>query len=151
MANRIDSIAFIRHLIINRPYIEYTYFLFRFGGFKDGVFPGVSLLSLARLSGFPVDLAILFGPGLSAIVLGFNNLYIFYNPFLIVANGLGYEQLRGLAQNLASTHQTENPRGFSEVGENEQLLIANVVLCYLFSSIIVSACLFFGFNFKDFL
>jgi hypothetical protein len=48
------------------------YFFFRFGGFKDGVFPGVSLLSLARLSGFPVDLAILLGPGLSAIILVLN-------------------------------------------------------------------------------
>jgi len=27
--------------------------------------------------------------------------------------------LRGLALNFASTHQTENPRGFSEVGENK--------------------------------
>jgi len=35
--------------------------------------------------------------------------------------------LRGLALNLESTHQTENPRGFSEVGENKQLLIAIVV------------------------
>jgi len=35
--------------------------------------------------------------------------------------------LRGLALNFASTHQTENPRGFSEVGENKQLLIAIVV------------------------
>ena len=34
--------------------------------------------------------------------------------------------LRGLALNLASTHQTENPLGFSEVGENKQLLIAIV-------------------------
>jgi len=34
--------------------------------------------------------------------------------------------LRGLALKLASTHQTENPRGFSEVGENKQLLIAIV-------------------------
>jgi len=34
--------------------------------------------------------------------------------------------LRGLALNLASTHQTENSRGFSEVGENKQLLIAIV-------------------------
>ena len=42
-------------------------------------------------------------------------------------NGLGYELLRGLARNFASTHQTENPRGFSEVGENKQLLIAIVV------------------------
>ena len=32
-----------------------------------------------------------------------------------------------LALNFASTHQTENPRGFSEVDENKQLLIAIVV------------------------
>ena len=35
--------------------------------------------------------------------------------------------MRGLALNFASTHQTENPQGFSEVGENKQLLIAIVV------------------------
>ncbi|GGZ94555.1 hypothetical protein GCM10007028_36060 [Algibacter mikhailovii] len=35
--------------------------------------------------------------------------------------------MRGLAINFASTHQTENLRGFSEVGENKQLLIAIVV------------------------
>jgi hypothetical protein len=34
--------------------------------------------------------------------------------------------LRGLALNFANTHQTENPQGFSEVGENKQLLIAIV-------------------------
>jgi len=34
--------------------------------------------------------------------------------------------LRGLALNFASTPQTENPQGFSEVGENKQLLIAIV-------------------------
>lgn len=34
--------------------------------------------------------------------------------------------MRGLAQNFARTHQTENPHGFSEVGENKQLLIASV-------------------------
>jgi len=38
--------------------------------------------------------------------------------------------LRGLARNFASTHQAENPRGFSEVGENKQLLIAIVVHSY---------------------
>jgi hypothetical protein len=36
--------------------------------------------------------------------------------------------LHGLVLNFTSTHQTENPRGFSEVGENKQLLIAIVVL-----------------------
>jgi len=35
--------------------------------------------------------------------------------------------LRGLALNFVSTHQTENPLGFSEVGENKQLLIAIIV------------------------
>jgi len=40
--------------------------------------------------------------------------------------------LRGLAVNFASTHQTENPRGFSEVGENKQLLIAIVVGSFLY-------------------
>ena len=32
----------------------------------------MSLLSRCRLSGFPVESAILFGPGLSAIILQFN-------------------------------------------------------------------------------
>jgi len=35
--------------------------------------------------------------------------------------------LGGLAINFGSTHQTEYPKGFSEVGENKQLLIAIVV------------------------
>tara|TARA_R110002073_G_scaffold336258_1_gene531273 strand:+ start:972 stop:1100 length:129 start_codon:yes stop_codon:yes gene_type:complete len=42
--------------------------------------------------------------------------------------------LRGLALNFASTHQAENPRGFSEVGEKKQLLIAivgNSIYCFL--------------------
>jgi|AVFP01.1.fsa_nt_gi hypothetical protein len=47
-------------------------------------------------------------------------------------NVSGYEQLRGLALNFASTHQTENLRGFSEVSENKQLLIA-IVGNWLFS------------------
>ncbi|GAA4239746.1 hypothetical protein GCM10022291_35130 [Postechiella marina] len=34
--------------------------------------------------------------------------------------------MRGLSLNFASTDQTENPQGFSEVGENKQLLIAIV-------------------------
>ncbi|GAL88793.1 hypothetical protein JCM19538_1782 [Jejuia pallidilutea] len=42
----------------------------------------------------------------------------------------GYEWLRVLAVNFASTHRTENPRGFSEVGENKQLLIAIVVTSF---------------------
>ncbi len=36
-----------------------------------------------------------------------------------------------LALNLASRHQAENPHGFSEVGENKQLLIAIVVARFL--------------------
>jgi len=39
-------------------------------------------------------------------------------------------KLRGFVIKFASTHQTENPRGFSEVGENKQLLIATVRQCY---------------------
>ena len=35
-----------------------------------------------------------------------------------------------LAFNFASTHQTENLKGFSEVGENKQLFIANVSSCF---------------------
>jgi len=41
--------------------------------------------------------------------------------------------LRGLVLNCASTHQTENPQGFSEVGENKQLLIA-IVAYSIFTS-----------------
>ena len=43
------------------PLFELYFFLL--GGFKEGVFPGVSLLSLCLLSGLPVDFAIRFGPG----------------------------------------------------------------------------------------
>lgn len=61
--------------------------------------------------------------------------------FELADNGLGYEQLRELALNFASTYKTENPRGFSEVGENKQLLIA-----------IVGNWLYFNwFNFKSFI
>lgn len=49
------------------------YFLgFFTGGFNEGVFPGISLLSRCLLSGSPVDLAIIFGPVLSPMVLIFN-------------------------------------------------------------------------------
>jgi len=41
-----------------------------------------------------------------------------------------------LALNFASTHQTENPRGFSEVDENKKLPTTIVVL-----SIILTICL----------
>ncbi|GGW75559.1 hypothetical protein GCM10008085_29210 [Winogradskyella epiphytica] len=46
--------------------------------------------------------------------------------------------MRDLALNFASTHQTENPRGFSEVGENKQLLIA-IVASSFYSTISVSS------------
>ncbi|RCU56405.1 hypothetical protein DU428_13160 [Oceanihabitans sediminis] len=49
--------------------------------------------------------------------------------------------MRGLAPNFASTHQTENPRGFSEVGENKQLLIAIVRQRILF---IIFNCPFYN-------
>lgn len=44
---------------------------FFFGGSKDGVLPGVDLLSRWRWSGLPVEVAILFGPGFSAILMLF--------------------------------------------------------------------------------
>jgi len=47
----------------------FVYFFFGTGGFKDGVLPGVSLLSRCLQSCFPVESAVLFGPGLSAIIL----------------------------------------------------------------------------------
>jgi len=40
--------------------------------------------------------------------------------------------LRDLALDFTSTHQAENPRGFSEIGENKQLLIGIVVLSLFF-------------------
>ncbi|SHK07762.1 hypothetical protein, partial [Pseudozobellia thermophila] len=59
---------------------------------------------------------------------------VFYGPEVSSTIGFSYEQLRSASDehserkakqlNFASTHQTENPRGFSEVGENKQLLIA---------------------------
>ena len=37
-------------------------------GLSEGVFPGVPLLSRCRRSGFPVDFAVLFGPGLIQMI-----------------------------------------------------------------------------------
>ena len=55
-------------------FIARYYFCFLgvdFDGFKDGVLPGVPLLSRWRWSGFPVDVAVLFDPGLIAwMVIG---------------------------------------------------------------------------------
>lgn len=52
---------------------------------------------------------------------------------VLTCNGIGYSWLYGTALDLASTYQMENPQGFSEVGENKQLLIAIVVTSnYLF-------------------
>ena len=47
--------------------IAYFFFFVDFDDFKDGVLPGVFLLSRCLLSGLPVDFAFLFGPGLSPI------------------------------------------------------------------------------------
>jgi hypothetical protein len=43
----------------------------------------------------------------------------------------------GLVTNLANKNRIENPQGFSEAGENKQLLIAIVVLS-LFSILLTS-------------
>ena len=48
-------------------------------------------------------------------------------------NVLVYGLLRGLTRNLANKNRIENPRGFSEVGENKQLLIAIVVHSFYIS------------------
>jgi len=48
-----------------------------------------------------------------------------YNVFV-------YGLLRGLARNLANKNRIENPQGFSEVGENKQLLIAIVGISLFF-------------------
>jgi hypothetical protein len=40
--------------------------------------------------------------------------------------------MSGLVFNFASTHQSENPRGSAEKGENKQLLIAIVVLSLVY-------------------
>ncbi|RNC86443.1 MAG: hypothetical protein ED556_09130 [Winogradskyella sp.] len=53
--------------------------------------------------------------------------------------------MRGFVLNFASTHQTENPRGFSEVGENKQLLIAIVSCSYFNLFFFHSADIFFIF------
>ncbi|TRZ43124.1 hypothetical protein DMZ48_10545 [Robertkochia solimangrovi] len=50
--------------------------------------------------------------------------------------------MRGLALNLASTHQTENPRVphvREKVGENKQLLIAIVVRSFFISIVCFSS------------
>ena len=46
----------------------------------------------------------------------------------------------GLAVNFASSHQPENPQGFSEVGKDKQLLITIFVVAsfYFFFSIVFS-------------
>lgn len=43
-----------------------NHFFVDLDGFSDGVFPGVFLLSRWRWSGFPVEMAVRFGPGLIA-------------------------------------------------------------------------------------
>lgn len=46
--------------------LPYLFVLFE--GFREGVFPGVFLLSRWRRSGFPVEIAIRFGPGFNPII-----------------------------------------------------------------------------------
>jgi hypothetical protein len=55
---------------VNSLYLFY-FLLEDFDCFNDGVLPGVVLLSLWRWSVLPVEVAILFGPGFSAILLLF--------------------------------------------------------------------------------
>ncbi|MBV6289271.1 hypothetical protein, partial [Pseudomonas aegrilactucae] len=57
----------IKKLPLRQLHPAMSYFFEDLLGFKSGLFPGVSLLSRRRLSTSPVDLAIGFGPGLSAI------------------------------------------------------------------------------------
>lgn len=66
------------------------YLVLLFGGFNEGVLPGVFLLSRCRWSGLPVDVAILLGPGLSAIVLGF--IYVIKNIIYLNAKGFAHER-----------------------------------------------------------
>jgi len=61
-----------------------------FEGFREGVLPGVLLLSLWRLSGLPVDLAILFGPGLSGMIF-----YVLLLITLILKTNGKFEKLQG--------------------------------------------------------
>ena len=54
-----------------------------------------------------------------------------------------YGLLRVLTLDIASTHRTENPRGFSEVGENKQLLIAIVPVAqlkYIYKFLYLAVC-----------
>jgi hypothetical protein len=44
--------------------------------------------------------------------------------------------LRGLALNFASTQQTENAQGFSEIGQNKQLFIA--IVCPVWVSLVLA-------------
>ncbi|RSK41661.1 hypothetical protein EJA19_01945 [Mangrovimonas spongiae] len=65
--------------------------------------------------------------------------------FLIRASEFVYGLLRGQVRNLANKNRTENPRGFSEVGENKQLLIAIVVYSFFISVVFLYP--FFGAKF----
>lgn len=59
--------------------------------------------------------------------------------FIIEHNCLGYEYLRGLALNFTSTHQSENPQGFSEVGGNNDFVL-HFTSCCVF--VIYTCCCF---------
>ncbi len=55
----------------------FCYFFFGADDFNEDVFLGLFLFSRCLRSGFPVESAILYGPGLSAILFNFNRLQIF--------------------------------------------------------------------------
>jgi hypothetical protein len=54
--------------VANNDDFLYYFFFVDLLGLSEGVLPGVFLLSLCRRSGFPVDFAVLFGPGLIASI-----------------------------------------------------------------------------------
>jgi hypothetical protein len=71
------------------------FFVVDFDGFNDGVLPGVLLLSCWRWSGFPVEVAVLFGPGFSAIIL----LFVFFNLLKIIYEREGIRPRAGEFKN----------------------------------------------------
>lgn len=86
------------NLNAQRIHIDYmpVYFL-RFGGFSEGVFPGVSLLSRCLLSGLPVVFAILLGPGFNAITVIFGFYLMF--KFDISTFYVQYRDIKSFDQN----------------------------------------------------
>lgn len=56
-------------------FISVSHFFLGTEGFNEGVLPGVDLLSLCLWSGFPVDFAVLFGPGFNGITLNLKSFF----------------------------------------------------------------------------